>query len=603
MNAVKTFLLDNPVLYLLKKLWRYSAGHRKTVVLYFFLFVLGNLVILLEPILVAKILNTIQEQGVNADNLSSILGLIALFIAIDVAFWVFHGPARVMETQTAFHVRAAYKQYLLDGVMRLPSSWHTDHHSGDTIDKVEKGSRALFEFTESTFEVTESLVRFFGAYIALVYFNIHSSYLVAFLVIVTITIILGFDKKLERQYKKLNKYENSIAEKIYDTISNITTVIILRIERLVSSAVYKRIMKPWPLFSKNVRINEWKWFIVSVCSASTMFLVIGSYIGTTVWQGGVVLFGTVYVLYGYIYKIQETFYRFAYLYGRIVRYKANVLNAEELAKEFPQELAQEQTHLRNGWKNIEVRNLQFSYHEKNEAGAEYDLHVDDVNFSFAHGERIAFIGESGSGKTTTLKIMRGLYVPQHVEVVVDGVTLERGFHSMSADMALVPQDPEIFNATVEDNITVGVEHTEEEIREYTDLSRFTSVVERLPNGLQSSIVEKGVNLSGGEKQRLALARGLLASADKSIILLDEPTSSVDPKNELHIYENIFKRFPDKSIISSVHRLHLLPLFDQVVIFEDGTIVEQGSFNGLLKKSNRFKALWNKYQHTTKGSKK
>ncbi len=581
-----------------RQIWRHSVGFRKSVIGYFTLFVFANSIALLEPLLVATILNKIQEEGVSQDNMWSIIALTGLFIAISVGFWIFHGPARIIESQTAFRIRAAYKQYLLDGVMSLPSSWHTDHHSGDTIDKVEKGTRSLFDFTEGTFEVIESIVRFVGAYIILVYFNVHASYLIAFLVIMTATVILRFDGILALQYRKLNRFDNSISEKIYDTISNITTVIILRIEKLVGSAIYKRIMKPWGLYRKNIRTNEMKWFLVSLFSSATVVLVIGSYMYTTVGQGGVVLFGTVYLLYGYVSKIQDTFFRFAYLYGRIVRYKAAVLNSEELAKDFPEHLTKEQTHLQDGWSHIEVRSLSFSYHEETKKG-ERDLHLDDMNLSFRHGERIAFIGESGSGKTTALKIMRGLYAPDFVEVLVDGTVLESGFHSMSADMALVPQDPEIFNATIEDNITMGVRYSNKEVRDYTDLAQFTEVIGRLPDGIKSSIVEKGVNLSGGEKQRLALTRGLLASADKSIILLDEPTSSVDSKNELQIYENVFKHFPDKLIISSVHRLHLLPLFDKVFMFDNGSIVASGSFDELSKKSKPFKAVWAKYKKALK----
>jgi ABC-type multidrug transport system fused ATPase/permease subunit len=122
------------------------------------------------------------------------------------------------------------------------------------------------------------------------------------------------------------------------------------------------------------------------------------------------------------------------------------------------------------------------------------------------------------------------------------------------------------------------------------------VVERLPKKLDSSIVEKGVNLSGGEKQRLALSRGLLASHGKSIILLDEPTSSVDSRNERIIYEGIFKTFTEQTIISSIHRLHLLSLFDHVVLFANGKIIDQGTFAELLKRSGVFQDMWDKYQH-------
>ena len=168
---------------------------------------------------------------------------------------------------------------------------------------------------------------------------------------------------------------------------------------------------------------------------------------------------------------------------------------------------------------------------------------------------------------------------------------------LSAQIALIPQDPEIFATTVRENITMGIDHTMSTLKKFTDMARFTSVGERLPKQWESSIVEKGVNLSGGEKQRLALARGLLACADKSIVLLDEPTSSVDMKNEALIYEGIFKAFKDKTVISSIHRLHLLHMFDTIHYFENGKIIASGSLNELLQSSSKFQNLWRKYQET------
>jgi len=576
-----------------RQLWRYARGNRRAVVLYFLLFVAANAIVLLEPLLVAKILNTIQQAGVTQENLWQILGFLALFIVIEIGFWAFHGPARVIELQNAFFVRAQYKKFLLNGVMNLPASWHSDHHSGDTIDRVEKGTKAIFNYAEGTFEVIESLVRFTGAYIALVYFNVHSSYIVGVMVVLTIWMILRFDRVLEGQYAKLNRFDNRVSAKIYDTISNITTVIILRIERLVSNAIYKKIMAPLKLYKRSIRINEVKWFLVTMCGALMVFMVIGSYVWLTLLAGGVVLFGTVYLLYGYLQSIRDLFFRFAYLYGNIVRHKADVSNSEALTDEFPDDVESERGHLDNTWKKIEVLDLNFSYHGPDND----DLHLENVSFSFLRGENIAFIGESGSGKTTALKVMRGLYEPQSICVLVDGLELENGFKSMSADIALIPQDPEIFNASIRDNITVGVPHTDDEIQAVTDMARFSSVVEQLPKGLSSSIVEKGVNLSGGEKQRLALARGLMASVDKSILLLDEPTSSVDPKNELAVYESMFEAFPNTTIISAIHRLHLLPKFDRIVMFDDASIVGSGSFDDLLKNSVQFRKTWERYERT------
>jgi ABC-type multidrug transport system fused ATPase/permease subunit len=125
------------------------------------------------------------------------------------------------------------------------------------------------------------------------------------------------------------------------------------------------------------------------------------------------------------------------------------------------------------------------------------------------------------------------------------------------------------------------------------MAQLTPVLEKLPNGIDTSVMEKGVSLSGGEKQRLALARGLLAADKSDIILLDEPTSSVDSLNEMKIHENLFREFKNKAIISSIHRLHLLDKFDYIYLFSRGKIVGQGTFSEI-KKNPIFETVWKKY---------
>ena len=112
--------------------------------------------------------------------------------------------------------------------------------------------------------------------------------------------------------------------------------------------------------------------------------------------------------------------------------------------------------------------------------------------------------------------------------------------------------------------------------------------------IKTNVMEKGVSLSGGEKQRLALARGLLAARNSDIILMDEPTSSVDSVNEVKIHDNIFKEFKDKTIISSIHRLNLLNKFDYIYMFDDGKIVAEGTLDELMK-NNKFKVMWQKHR--------
>lgn len=548
-----------------------------------------------DPLIVGALFNVIQKEGVNAENFSYILFLLALFPARSLLFWIFHGTARVMENTNAFIVRANYRKYLLRGVVELPIEWHTDHHSGDTIDKIEKGTEALFGFSESTFVVFKEILTFTVSFGALFYFDYKAASLTLVLFAVVIGILLLFDKKLIPGYIIVNRLENKISAKVFDSLSNVVTVIILRIEKLVLASVSEFINKPFKQFVHNSKINETKWFTSSFLGRCIVIIILGFYLYSHIGEG-TVLAGTLYILYEYANRASYTFDSFTYLYGKIIRQRTSVANSEELSKEFRDIVDTKEMRLPKDWKELSINNLGFSYHAESriEGAPAVDLHIDDINAVVKRGERIALIGESGGGKSTFLKLVRDLYHPKSLDLSVDGKSLGKSFAAIKDSIALVPQDPEIFATTVRENITLGVDYTDMHIAVFTDMAAFSEVVKRLPKGLESSVVEKGVNLSGGEKQRLALTRGLLASVDKDIILLDEPTSSVDLNNEITIYKNIFEAFAGKTIISSVHRLHLLSSFDRIFFFKEGRIIASGSFEELQQTSPDFQVLWKKY---------
>ncbi|MEK9152724.1 MAG: ABC transporter ATP-binding protein, partial [Patescibacteria group bacterium] len=527
------FFSQNPIVYLTAKMWQYSRGNRRSVVLFYVLFFLNNIVEFFRPFVVALMLNIIQSQGVSKTNIRSLALMLLLFPIFTVVAWALHGPARVLERKNSFLVRAHYKKFLLDGTMALPASWHADHQSGDTLDRITKGTEALYEFSGTIFEIIGAVMILATSIGALVYFDLPAGAIAVAAVFFTFALVLVFDAKLSGQYRQLNRAENTIAAKIFDVISNVTTVIILRLEKLVSQDINAKVLQPLQLYVRNISLNEWKWFLVNLSGSIMTFLVMASYLFAAAKSSGAIAIGTIFLLYEYVRRIEDVFFRFAWTYSGLVKKKTQVANAEELAADF-RRIAKSRTAVPKNWREIRFERLNFSYHA--EEGA--DLHLTDIYFEIRRGEKIALIGASGSGKTTLLKVLRGLYVPSKVKMSINGNAVADGLKALGDTISLIPQDPEIFATTIRENITVGLKRSEKEIRTYTDMARFSDVAERLPNKLDSSIFEKGVNLSGGEKQRLALARGLMASQDKTIVLLDEPTSSVDAVNEQAIYQNI-----------------------------------------------------------------
>ena len=243
------------------------------------------------------------------------------------------------------------------------------------------------------------------------------------------------------------------------------------------------------------------------------------------------------------------------------------------------------------WTSIDISHLNFLHHtEPIPNGTTKQMGLHDVNIRIQKAQKIAFIGQSGSGKSTLLALLRGLYPPLQLQLQIDGKAIDR-LDIISDHVTLFPQEPEIFENTIAYNITLGVEHEQAELERVAAIAHFSEVITQLPKGYESNIQEKGVNLSGGQKQRLALARGIFAAKDSDLLLLDEPTSSVDPKTEVQIYNWLFEEFTDKAILSALHRLHLLPKFDYIYIMEQGKVIDEGTFEQLMNTSIAFQDMW------------
>jgi ATP-binding cassette subfamily B protein len=577
----------NPLLYLFGKTWRYSESNRKNIVLYWTMFIGSELVnTFWTPIVASKIIGVVSTEGITKESLKTLYFLLFLMMLRVLLSWAFHGPARILEQTNAFIARSNYRKYLLRGVMNMPLEWHTDHHSGDTIDKINRGTNALYDFSEDSFQVIKSLVKLVSCFAVIVYFSHVAGVVVLIMMLLSAWITMRFDTVIIPQYKILNKSENQISESIFDSVSNISTVIILRVEKLVFEAIMHKVMKPFELFKKNNSQNEWKWFFTSVCCNSMTIVVLGLYFYQNLGAPAGVLVGSAFLLISYLDRMSELFYNFTSMYSQIVRRKFRVINAEELSDDFQTQSFTNHV-LPTDWKELQIEGLNFSYSVE----GSQSLHLDDVNMRIKRGARIAFVGETGSGKTTLLKIMRDLYPPKSLTLKVDGGVIEEGFGGIARAIALVPQNPEIFSRTIFENITLGAEYDVNFVERYTDMACFTHVVHGLPKKFDSSIKEKGVNLSGGQVQRLALSRGLLACHDKDIVLLDEPTSSLDFTTEMEVYRNIFAKFQGKTVISSIHRLHLLPLFDKIYFFDKGRIVASGTLSELISSNDKFRNLW------------
>jgi ABC-type multidrug transport system fused ATPase/permease subunit len=589
-------LIKNPITSLIATGWKYAGKRRHLIVFYLILFAGSEATALAEPYIVGRILNCVQTGASGTGKGSEpifhqILFYLGLLLLTQIGFWVFHGPGRLIERFVAFHIKADYKTALFRMVTELPLQWHREHHSGDSIDKINKASKALQDFFDETFELSYMIFRFVGAQLILFWFMPTAGYACVIASICALTTVVLFDRVLMKRYKALNGFDNRAASAVHDYVTNIISVITLRLQGRVIGEVRRRLEAPLNLFYGTNVMNETKWCLTTVTIALMTMFVLVWYAWSNTTAGKVLMAGTFFTLFEYLRRVGESFYNFAYIYGNTVQRAADVENAAPLIESYNALTDRGAEHsMPKQWQTIEVSNLYFTYADEKQRMH----HLENVDVTLSKGKAIAFVGESGSGKSTLLNLLRGMQTADKVDVSCDGKRLVDQLKHLSNVTTLLPQDPEIFADTIKFNITFGLDATQEQIEKAVRLARFDSVLARLPEGLETNIAEKGVNLSGGEKQRLALARGLFFAKDSEILLLDEPTSSVDQHNERLIYGNILSEFKSKCIVSSIHKLNLLNLFDYIYVFQDGSIVEQGTLDELLGEDGRLSAL---YRHS------
>lgn len=581
--------MANPYINLLATSWRYAKKEKHQYLLVYTAFMLTNLINAIRPWLYGWFINAIQKEGLKVLQHTWIYA--GAYLGLNLLEWMIHGPARVAERSLAFNLSRNYLMETYHETLHLPVKWHQDNHSGAIINRVRKAYEALKDFFQNGFMFFHALTKFIFSFFAIIYYLPFPFAIMTILLgAITIWLIFKFDKPIIKNLTATNEKEHLVSSMLFDSLSNINTVITLRLEKQMEKSLWQRIKDVFPPFRKNVVLNEWKWFVVDMLVAFIYAATTVAYVIYNWTPDKVFLVGGMIALLAYVQQFTSVFHDIAWQYNQIIQYNTDVDAAKNIKDAFAeQHRPDKEFPLPEDWKKIFITHLNYSHQENYTTTKAHSLH--NIQLSLQKGKRIALVGESGSGKSTLLALLRGLYEPEKgVTILVD----DKRYNSLSVlahTVTLFPQEPEIFENTIRYNITLGLPFEEDEIARVCDAAQFTDVVQKLPNGFESNIKEKGVNLSGGQKQRLALARGILAAQNSDIVLMDEPTSSVDPKTELQIYQKLFKAFEGKIILSALHRLHLLAYFDYVYVLNNGHIVAEGSFADLKKTSTHFQELW------------
>lgn len=473
----------------------------------------------------------------------------------------------------------------LQHAMSLPYQEFEDQRSGETLGILQKvridTEKFVISFVNVLFPVIVGII-----FVAAFAFRIHWSLpLIYFGGIFLLTIISNLlSKKIKIVQRTIVAETTALAGATTESLRNIELVKSLGLTDQEISRLNKNTFKILGLELKKVR------------RLRSISFVQGTFVNTL---RQIILFMLMWLIYGHIMKPWElatmqifSFFVFGPLQeiGNIIlsyrEAQASLENFEKLMKKQPEPHALYPSHLGNIEK-LEFRSVGFKHQTAQQSA------INNISFTVTRGETIAFVGPSGAGKTTLMKLLVGLYRPQNGNIYYNNIDENSiDFNDLRNQIGFVTQDTQLFSGTIKENLLfVNPSATEEDLMDVLRKASCENLLSRAEKGINTMIGEGGLKLSGGERQRLSIARALIRKP--KVLLFDEATSALDSLTEEEITETIRDISSDGAQISILiaHRLSTIMHADRIYVLEKGDVVETGTHESLLAEKGLYYAMW------------
>ena len=480
--------------------------------------------------------------------------------------------------KVSFHIR----NELYGKIINAPLSILTEHHSGDVMTRVTEDVRILQQAVASTASILRAIIRVTVFLSAMLYKNIQMTALSLLILPLIAYLISRIGTQVRKASTEIQERSSDIYTQLKETLSGINiiksfTAENVEIERFKSttSDQYNSAIRRARFASLLPPVIDW---MAAIGSASVFAFGCWQVIDGKLDIGW---FATYILMVGLMYKPIKTI-------GSVNNVlQQSVASAERV---FPiADFEEEQHHsikgnddLKNVEGNVEFQNVNFSYDE--------NLVINNINFTTKHGEVIALVGHSGSGKTTLVNLLQGFYTPDSGKIYIDNTPISQvSLKSLRQNIALVPQETFLFDGTVLENIQYGTNNsTRTDVINAAIKANADGFIRKMSNGYDTSIGEAGGYLSGGEKQRISIARAILK--DAPILVLDEATSSLDTHSEAIIQESLSNLMKGRTSFVIAHRLTTVMGADRIMVINDGKIAEAGTHDSLMAKNGIYRKL-------------
>jgi len=576
---------DYPTGEMIRDIWAFIAPSKTKFFLGSFARITSDIVWLFPIWALSEIITFAAGYQSGEDQTFAWMLLLAISFS-SLYHFVFHDISKYLLYQVAENANIDAQKKAIRHLYAIDLHWHERENSGNKMQRIVKGGGSLNAiiriyvdlFIESTINVVAILIILFALdwrLSAILLFFFFSYYLLSYFL----------TKKAVHQSHLTNLEWENFNGIAFESINNISLVKSLRI----GEKIFPFLVSIGNRLTSKIKNRIYYYRVRAGTLNLYQEIFRMAMVAFTIWQifEGNFAIGTITMVLLYFGKIEAAAYEFSETYSEFVTAKIAMLRMKEIFREIPHVENSGIQDFSSDWKTLAFKNVSFSYH-----GQEV---LRDFSLTITRGEKIGIVGISGTGKSTLFKLILKLTNKYSGDISFDGIPLKDiRRKSYMQSVAIVPQETELFHLSLEQNITLSQEEKNEELlKKSLHISHVKDFAHKLPKGTDSLVGEKGIRLSGGERQRVGIARAIYQKPE--ILLLDEATSHLDIASEQKIQEALHSFFQDITAIVIAHRLSTLREMDRIVVMDQGKVLEEGSFDTLMKKKGAFFQLWKQQQ--------
>ncbi len=557
----------------LLKLAKYLLPYKWLIGLCMILIIVINAAEILKPYVMKIIIDDFLTHNIEQHGLYSVTGMGTLyFIVIFIGSVCTLLQARIIN-KIGQKILNVLRINVFSKISRMSLSAFDRYSSGRLLTRATNDIEALNEFyTEIMVNLFKDVILLVGIIFTMLQMDFKLA-LVGFSTIPVIVLItFTIRGALRRNFKKMKRLIGRINGFFSENIDGMKTVQAFNREKN-KLGEFKTLNKEYydsTLFQ--IKMNSLLRPLMEVVNSLTIaLLVVYGYHGIS---GGVLELGVVYAFTTYIKKFFEPINDLAEQYNTI---QSAAISADRIFEILDDHDAQEDIHENSRAEKVlgkvEFRHVWFAYEGENWI-------LKDVSFTIERGQKVAFIGPTGAGKTTIINLISGFYPIQKGDILIDGVSIrDWNLGALREEVCVVLQDVFLFSGTIAENIALQSDISEEKIHEAVTLSAADGFIAKHPDGLDAQVSERGSTFSAGERQLLSFARAI--SHDPAVLVLDEATANIDSNTEQIIQKSIKQISKGRTAIFIAHRLSTIRDCDCIYVLSGGTIVEQGNHEQLM----------------------